>query len=95
MYVRVDQCVVIFEPAIVEPFINPPDDAMAMPQEVVDAFYSNPQTVAEFVRSIRNKTGEEKDAALLRARLANLNTMVGQYSIYRDVAVYQHVRSTF
>jgi hypothetical protein len=83
--------VIIFDPRLVEPFTNADDSFMFAPPEVACAFHSNPQTVGDFIMAMKDKSSEEKDTALLDARISHLDVNVGEYSIFRDVAVYREV----
>lgn len=91
MWLPLDRAQVILEVSLVKPFRNAPtDEALEVPERVKNAFKSENGSVAgllaEKQQSVTYFAGRLSDILLLP-----LNMYPGEYSIFHELAVYQHV----
>ena len=89
----IDTVHIIWEPSIVDAFCKPDDKFADPPPGLAEAFEQNTMTVGEFL--LKHKGEHDMDNATARDLqdylLAALRdpSLVGQYSIWHDTAVYQ------
>ncbi|KAF8639473.1 hypothetical protein AX17_001493 [Amanita inopinata Kibby_2008] len=85
-----DKAIAIWEPRLVEPFVNADDKFSVEPPELSGCFHSPKETVEEFSEHIKPMTREDRTRELQRYLLSTLNEMslTGKYSVMHDNAVY-------